>query len=120
MVNMLEHLAPLAAGSVFGLAGGVTPGPTTTIVVAQTIRFSFFNGLEVAIALLLTDAPTIILSVLLVGQLARFESVLGVITLLGAGIPMRYAWLGGTTWTVGTSNPRSGPSAYSTQNHRLG
>jgi threonine/homoserine/homoserine lactone efflux protein len=81
---MLEHLALLAAGSVFGLAGGFTPGPTTTLVVAQTIRFGFRDGLKVAIAPLLTDAPIIALSVLLMDQLTRFEPVLGVISLLGA------------------------------------
>jgi threonine/homoserine/homoserine lactone efflux protein len=81
---MLDELTLLASGCVFGLAGGFTPGPTTTVVVAQTIRFGFFDGLKVAIAPLLTDAPIIVLSVVLVGQLAQFESVLGVITLVGA------------------------------------
>jgi len=81
---MLGELTVLASGCVFGLAGGFTPGPTTALVVAQTIRFGFLDGLKVAIAPLLTDAPIIVLSVLLVGRLARFESVLGVITLCGA------------------------------------
>jgi len=81
---MTDALLLLASGSVFGLAGGFTPGPTTALVVSQTIRFGFLDGLSVAIAPLLTDAPTIALSALLVGQLAQFESVLGVITLLGA------------------------------------
>ena len=49
-----------------------------TLVVAQTVRYGFFDGLKVAIAPLLTDAPIIALSVLLVGQLAKFESVLGI------------------------------------------
>jgi threonine/homoserine/homoserine lactone efflux protein len=81
---MLEVIAFLVSGCVFGLAGGFTPGPTTALVLAQAIRFGFFDGLKVAIAPLLTDAPIIILSVLLVGGLARFEPVLGVVTLLGA------------------------------------
>ena len=82
--TLLEGAAFLASGCVFGLAGGFTPGLTTALVVAQTIRFGFIDGLKVAIAPLLTDAPIIALSVLLVGQLARVESILGVITLLGA------------------------------------
>lgn len=81
METMLIEPMLFAQGCVFGLAAGFTPGPTTTVVVAQTIRFGFLDGLKVAIAPLLTDAPIIVLSVLLVGQLARFESVLGVITL---------------------------------------
>lgn len=81
---MLIELTLFAQGCVFGLAAGCTPGPTTAVVVAQTVRFGFLDGLKTAIAPLLTDAPIIILSVLLVGQLARFEPVLGIITLLGA------------------------------------
>jgi threonine/homoserine/homoserine lactone efflux protein len=73
-----------ASGCVFGLAGGFTPGPTTALVVAQALRFGPREGIKVAIAPLLTDAPIIVLAVLLVGQLARFERVLGWLTLLGA------------------------------------
>ncbi len=79
-----EALLFLASGCVFGLAGGLTPGPTTTFVIAQTLRFGFRDGLKVAIAPLLTDAPIIAVALLLVGQLTRFEPVLGSITLLGA------------------------------------
>jgi threonine/homoserine/homoserine lactone efflux protein len=84
MGTMLVEATIFIQGCAFGLAGGFTPGPTTAVVVAQTIRFGFLDGIKVAIAPLLTDAPIIILSALLVGQLARFESVLGVITVLGA------------------------------------
>jgi threonine/homoserine/homoserine lactone efflux protein len=81
---MLIEPALFAQGCVLGLAGGFTPGPTTTLVVAQTVRFGFREGVHVAIAPLLTDAPIIALSVLLVGQLARFEPALGVVALAGA------------------------------------
>lgn len=74
----------LASGCVLGLAAGVTPGPTTAVLVGQTIRFGFADGTKVAIVPLLTDAPMIALSVLLVGQLASVESALGAVTLLGA------------------------------------
>ena len=77
-------LAYFFSGCVFGLAGGFTPGPTTTLVVAQTLRFGALDGVKVAISPLLTDAPIIVVSVLLVGQLAVFAPVLGVISLLGA------------------------------------
>ena len=81
---MFEELSILASGCVFGLAGGFTPGPTTTLVVAQTLRFGTIDGVKVAIAPLLTDAPIIAISVVLIGQLARFEPVLGAISLLGS------------------------------------
>ena len=80
----MQTLAFLTAGCIFGLAGGFSPGPTTTVVVSQTLRFGFLDGIKVAIAPALTDAPIILVAVLLVGQLAKFEVVLGVISLLGA------------------------------------
>ncbi|MHC5111955.1 MAG: LysE family translocator, partial [Planctomycetota bacterium] len=81
---MIDVFTFLVAGCVFGVAGGFSPGPTTTLVVSQTLRFGVLDGMKVAIAPALTDAPIILVSVLLVGQLQRFQPVLGVITLLGA------------------------------------
>jgi threonine/homoserine/homoserine lactone efflux protein len=74
----------LVSGCIFGLAGGLTPGPTTALIVAQTMRHGFLDGLKVAISPFITDGPIIAVSALLVGQLARFEPVLGAVTLLGA------------------------------------
>ena len=74
---MTDTFTFLVAGCVFGLAGGFSPGPTATIVVSQTLRFGIFEGIKVAIAPALTDAPIILVAVLLVGQLSRFEPVLG-------------------------------------------
>ena len=84
MDQAMEALPFLVSGCVFGSAGGFSPGPTTTLVVSQTLRFGVLDGIKVAIAPALTDAPIIFVAVLLVGQLARFEPVLGVISLLGA------------------------------------
>ncbi len=84
MDQVMEALPFLVSGCVFGLAGGFSPGPTTTVVVSQTLRFGVLDGIKVAIAPALTDAPIIIVAVLLVGQLAKFEPILGVISLRGA------------------------------------
>jgi len=81
---MAEAILFLVTGCLLGMAGGFTPGPTTTLVVAQTLRFGLADGVKVAIAPLLTDGPIIALSLLAVGQLARIEPALGAITLLGA------------------------------------
>jgi len=81
---MLDDFAFLAAGCVFGLAGGFTPGPTTALVVAQTLRFGLADGIKVASAPLLTDAPIIAVALVLMGQLVQVEPVIGVVTLLGA------------------------------------
>jgi len=82
---MSDVVSMAVAGSAFGLSGGFSPGPTTTVMVAQAIRYGAWEGVKVAIAPVLTDAPIIIAAVLLVGRLAEVEWVLGVVTLLGAG-----------------------------------
>lgn len=46
----MEALPFLVSGCVFGLAGGFSPGPTTTVVVSQTLRFGVLEGIKVAIA----------------------------------------------------------------------
>jgi threonine/homoserine/homoserine lactone efflux protein len=106
-----EALVLAASGCVFGLAGGFTPGPTTALVVAQALRFGPKEGIKVAIAPLLTDAPIIALAVLLVGQLARFEAVLGWLTLLGAAFLLFLAVesfrVRGVEINEGTVGPRS-------------
>jgi len=89
---MMEPLTFFFAGSIFGLAGGFSPGPTTTVVVSQTLRFGVLDGIKVAIAPALTDAPIILVAVLLVGQVAEFEPVLGIISLLGAAFLLYLAF----------------------------
>ena len=88
----MDLLTFAVAGSVFGLAGGFSPGPTTTVVVSQTLRFGVLDGIKVAIAPALTDAPIILVAVLLVGQVAKFEPVLGIISLLGAAFLLYLAF----------------------------
>ena len=88
----MQALTFLAAGCIFGLAGGFSPGPTTTVIVSQTLRFGVLDGMKVAISPALTDAPIILVAVLLVGQLARFEPVLGAISLLGAAFILYLAF----------------------------
>ena len=88
---MGEVLLFLASGCVFGLAAGFTPGPTTTLLIAQTLRFGMWDGIKVALAPLLTDAPIIAASLILLSELARIEPVLGGITLLGAAFLMYLA-----------------------------
>ena len=56
----------------------------TTVVITQTLRFGFADGIKVALAPLLTDVLIITLALVLVGQLSWLKPLLGGITLLGA------------------------------------
>jgi threonine/homoserine/homoserine lactone efflux protein len=65
---VIESLQLLGTGIAFGTAGGLSPGPTLTLVVAQTLRFGFKEGLKVAISPLLTDAPIVVLALVVMAR----------------------------------------------------
>jgi threonine/homoserine/homoserine lactone efflux protein len=73
----------LGAGAAFGLAAGLSPGPLLALVVAQTVRHGTREGLKVAAAPLITDAPIVIGSVLVLSQLSSSDGILGLIALAG-------------------------------------
>ena len=58
-------MAALLSGATLGFASGISPGPLTTLVVTRTLERGFGGGLRVAIAPLITDAPIVLISVLL-------------------------------------------------------
>ena len=72
----------LGAGAALGLAAGLSPGPLLALVVSQTVRHGPREGLKVAAAPLITDAPIVLLSVLVISRLES-DVVLGLIALAG-------------------------------------
>jgi threonine/homoserine/homoserine lactone efflux protein len=61
--------AYLGLGLSMGLSAGISPGPLLTLVVTASLRSGLAGGLMVALAPILTDAPIIVLSVLLADRL---------------------------------------------------
>lgn len=74
----------IASALVFGLYAGLAPGPTLTLVVSQTLRFGRREGIKVACAPLVTDAPIVALSLLVLSSLEGLDRVLGTVSLVGA------------------------------------
>jgi len=56
-------------GLSFGLAAGLSPGPLLSLVLRSSLEHGFRAGARVAIAPLLTDAPVILLSLLVLDRL---------------------------------------------------
>jgi len=88
---MIESLEFFALGIAFGLAGGLSPGPTMTLVIAQTVRHGLREGIKVAIAPLLTDTPIVLLSILVVSRIEA-EKLLALIAGTGALFLMYLAY----------------------------
>jgi threonine/homoserine/homoserine lactone efflux protein len=80
----------LGAGAAFGLAAGLSPGPLLALVVSQTVRHGPREGLKVAVAPLITDAPIILATVFLLTRISS-DALLGAIALAGGAF---VAWLG--------------------------
>jgi len=57
----------LAAGLSIGLGAGLTPGPLLTLVFTSSIERGFGAGVRVALAPLITDAPIVVLGVVVAG-----------------------------------------------------
>ncbi|MCX7143938.1 MAG: LysE family transporter [Proteobacteria bacterium] len=77
-------LEALAAGVILGLTAGLAPGPLLTLVISETLRRGVGAGVKVALAPLITDLPIIIVTMFVLGRLSGVQSVLGVISLVGA------------------------------------
>jgi threonine/homoserine/homoserine lactone efflux protein len=73
----------ISAGTLLGLAAGVTPGPLLVLAITETLRHNVKAGIKVAIAPLITDVPIILLSLLVLDRLANFKAILGCISIFG-------------------------------------
>lgn len=88
---MLDYIF---SGLLLGLAAGFAPGPLLTLVVAETLQAGTRAGFRVALAPLLTDLPIITVTLVLLGQLAAFNAVMGGISLLGGLVVCVLGWQG--------------------------
>lgn len=75
----------LSFGLVMGLTAGLSPGPLLTLVIAQSLQHGIRAGIKVALAPIISDAPIIILMLLLVGQLSGFDRIIGLLSVVGSG-----------------------------------
>lgn len=73
----------LSIGILLGLSAGISPGPLLTLVISETLQHGIKSGIKVALSPLFTDLPIILLTLLVVGQITDYHSVLGIISLIG-------------------------------------
>lgn len=76
-------LTALAAALVYGLTGGLAPGPLLTLVVSQTLRHGAREGMKTSLAPLITDGPIIALLLLFLDRIAAIRPLLGGIAIAG-------------------------------------
>ena len=76
-------LTALTAALVYGLTGGLAPGPLMTLVITQTLRHGAKEGMKTALAPLITDGPIMLVLLLFLDRIAAIRPLLGAIALGG-------------------------------------
>ena len=82
----------LIIGTVLGFWAGVTPGPLLTLVISETLQHDIKSGIKVALAPLVTDLPIVALTLFVLSKLSGFQTILGIISLLGAVFILFMGW----------------------------
>ncbi len=82
---MATALEFLATGLLLGLAQGLSPGPLITLIFSETLKYGKKEGIKIAVSPLITDSLIVLLVLLVLSSFAKYNLVLGVISLLGAG-----------------------------------
>lgn len=102
-------MTELLAGLSLGLGAGLSPGPLLTLVVTSTLERGFGAGVRVAVAPLLTDAPIIALTVVVVSSVSdsvlRALGVAGGVVIIAMGV-----WSVAGAGSVGRDEGGSGDS----------
>ncbi len=80
----MTALGAAANGAALGLSAGLSPGPLLALVIAQTLAYSVREGVKIAAAPLMSDAPIVLAALALTGLLAGHPLPLGLLTLCGA------------------------------------
>jgi threonine/homoserine/homoserine lactone efflux protein len=76
--------AAFVSGTALGLSAGLSPGPLLTLVMTETLRSGIAAGIRLAAAPLITDAPIIVVALVLMPRLNASRTLMGFITLAGA------------------------------------
>ena len=82
------------AAAVFGLSGGLSPGPLLTLVVSETLARGRNAGLAVSMSPLITDGPAIAAAVFLLGRVENSDAALGIISIAGGALLTTYGIAG--------------------------
>ena len=82
----------MATGALLGLAGGLSPGPLTALVLSETLRHGRSAGAKVAVVPILTDGPLIAVVLIASAWVSDLERVVGGLGVIGAAVLLWLAW----------------------------
>ena len=77
-------------GAAIGISAGASPGPLQALLLSETLSGGWKRGLPVTLAPLITDAPIIVLTLILLNQVPT--TFLRIVSLAGGGLLLYLAW----------------------------
>ena len=107
----MEILNFLFLAVTMAVAGVIQPGPTSTLLISQSIRYGTKEGLKIAIAPLITDIPIILIVTFLLSKVSGSNTIVGSISLLGAGYLLYLAYVSLVVKPVGISDKKTSPQS---------
>ncbi len=93
-------IALFAQGAALGLSAAASPGPLQTLLISETLLGGFTRGARVTLAPLITDAPIIVLVLVVLTQVPPV--VVRVLSLVGGMFVLYLAWGLWRQWRTGT------------------
>jgi threonine/homoserine/homoserine lactone efflux protein len=105
-------ITAFASGVLLGLSAGLSPGPMLALVLAQTLRHGPREGCKIALTPLVTDAPIIIVALVLAAKLAQLRPLLGVVSLAGGAFVLYLAWDSFRPARLGAEAPAEPPRSW--------
>ena len=73
----------IITGVLLGAGSGITPGPLNALIISESLKSGKNAGIKVAITPLITDVLVIIISMIILGELAQINSFLTILTFIG-------------------------------------
>jgi threonine/homoserine/homoserine lactone efflux protein len=95
-------LTAAAIGAGLGLSAGLAPGPLSTLVIRQTLRYGVRDGVKIALVPLLTDVPIIVVTLFVLDTFADLRILLLVLSTVGGFYVFFLAY---QTWRVSPPDP---------------
>jgi len=105
-------ITALASGAFLGLSCGVAPGPLLALLLAQTLRHGPGEGCKIALTPLVTDAPIIVVALVVAAKLAELRPLLGLVSLAGGAFVLYLAWDSFRPVRVGAETPSEPPRSW--------
>ena len=73
----------LITGIILGLYAGFSPGPLLVLVISQTLKHGYKEGVKVAFAPIISDIPIIAVCLLFLSLISSYSLILGIISIIG-------------------------------------